>query len=89
VNSSIVTRPVLRDDVKVIHIPASQLAHTAGLNSAANVVMLTAYLAVSGICRIQTLLDCIPVVFRKKEYLQLNLSLVRYMLEYMKTIDSV
>jgi len=89
VNSSIVTRPVLRDDVKVIHIPASQLAHKAGLNSAANVVMLTAYLAVSGICRIQTLLDCIPIVFRKKEYLQLNLSLVRYMLEYMKTIDSV
>jgi 2-oxoisovalerate ferredoxin oxidoreductase beta subunit len=88
VNSSIITRKVHRDDVRVVYIPATDLAKDGGLISAANVVMVTAYLILTNSFTVETLRKCIPLVLRKKMYLNQNLAIVEQILDYMKTIDS-
>jgi len=40
VDSSIITKKVARDDVKVIYLPASEIAEKAGIKGAANMVIL-------------------------------------------------
>jgi 2-oxoisovalerate ferredoxin oxidoreductase beta subunit len=76
VNSSIVERKVERSDVKALYIPATEIAREAGLQSAANVVMVTAYLLESGVMPLSTLEKCIPLVLRKKEFLGKNLEIM-------------
>lgn len=85
-NSSIVTRDVQRSDVRSYAIPATALAKDAGLVSAANVVMLTAYVVLSKIFPIETLRDCIPLVLRKKAFLAQNLDLVEQTVAYVRRI---
>lgn len=77
VNSSIIKRQVERTDVAVFYIPASDIAKDAGLLSAANVVMITAYLLVSKSLALETLIRCIPLVLRKKDFLETNMAIVR------------
>ena len=84
VNSSIVTRKVRRTDVRTIYIPATDLAQEAGLVSAANVVMVTAYLLLSKAIPLDTLKRCIPLVLRKKAFLEKNLSLVERTMVYLQ-----
>lgn len=84
VNSSIVTRKVRRTDVRIIYIPATELAQEAGLVSAANVVMVTAYLLISKAIPLDTLKRCIPLVLRKKAFLEKNLSLVERTMVYLQ-----
>ena len=84
VNSSIVDRKVERSDVRAIYIPATEIAREAGLQSAANVVIATAYLTESGAIPLETLKKCIPLVLRKKEYLEKNLEIVERTLDYLK-----
>lgn len=84
VNSSIVTRKVRRSDVRAVYLPATDLAREAGLISAANVVMVSAYLLLSGVVPIDTLRRCIPLVLRKKAFLEKNLAVVDRMVGYMK-----
>lgn len=49
VNSSLVTRPLTRQDVTAIRIPANELAEKAGDLRVANLVMLGALIAESGV----------------------------------------
>ncbi|MFZ5632005.1 MAG: 2-oxoacid:acceptor oxidoreductase family protein [Bacillota bacterium] len=49
VNSSLVKAQPKRKDIKVYRVPANELAVKAGLDRAANMVMLGAYLEVTGI----------------------------------------
>jgi len=83
VNSSIATHASKRRNVKVVSVPATQLAKDAGIVSGANVAMLTAYLAVSAQLSLDTLRSCIPQVLRKKAYLGQNLALVDITLDYL------
>lgn len=83
VNSSIVNRPVRRTDVRSLSIPASEMAQAEGLISGANVVMITAYLALSGVFTIETLRQCIPLVLRKRSFLENNLAIVKKTMEYL------
>jgi len=84
VNSSIIDRKVTRDDVKAIYVPASDLASEAGLITAANMVMLTVYLAVTGALQVDTLRKLLPMSVKRKEHVQANLDLVDRSLQYLK-----
>lgn len=84
VNSSIVDRKVKRDDVRTVYIPASDIAKEGGLIAAANIVMLTAYLAVTRTLNIQTIRDLIPQSVRRKDYVDANLKIIEKSLEYLK-----
>jgi 2-oxoisovalerate ferredoxin oxidoreductase beta subunit len=76
VNSSIVKRKVEREDLVVHYIPATDMAREMQLQSAANVVMVTALILSAQITTIDTLKTCIPAVLNKPQFLKQNLQLV-------------
>lgn len=49
VNSSLIPRPARRDDVRVVYVPANDLANEVGNPRGANMVALGAYVVVAGI----------------------------------------
>ena len=77
-------RSVISNRANVGFIPATELAQEAGLVSAANVVMVTAYLLISKAIPLDTLKRCIPLVLRKKAFLEKNLSLVERTMVYLQ-----
>lgn len=55
IDSSIIHRKVERDDVKVIYLPASQIAEENGLKGAANMVILGRLFKETGFCSSENL----------------------------------
>ena len=48
INSSLIDKKASRDDIKVYYVPANDIANELGTDKVANIVMLGAYLQVSG-----------------------------------------
>lgn len=84
VNSSVVNQKTRRTDVSYYAVPATEMAKAAQLISAANVVMVSACLAVTGFLSIQALRESIPRVLRKKAFLERNLGLVDATITYLQ-----
>ena len=55
VDSSIISRKVARDDVKVIYLPASEISEKAGIKGAANMVILGKLFKEIGFCTAENL----------------------------------
>lgn len=66
VNSSLIEDKVARTDVKVAYIDANELALQAGNAKTANIVVLGAYVAMSGILPFETVYNTIDKLFEKK-----------------------
>ncbi|MEG1612882.1 MAG: 2-oxoacid:acceptor oxidoreductase family protein [Clostridia bacterium] len=66
VNSSLIAEKVMRDDVKVIYVDANKLAHEAGNDKTANIVVLGAYIKHSGLFERDVMLKTIEKVFSAK-----------------------
>ena len=62
VDSSLITRKVARDDVKVVCIPATQMASDMGLNGLANMILLGALVKETGCVKEETLADALKKV---------------------------
>ena len=75
-NSSIVTRPAHRDDVRFFAIPASDMAQELGFIGAANVILLTAYALLEGFPSLDIVRSVIPHALKRKELIELNLRMV-------------
>ena len=73
-NSSLIPEKCLRDDVKVIEIPANDLANELGNDKCANMIMLGAILKETGIVSIDTINAQLESMFsgRKAAFLPLN-----------------
>jgi len=82
VNSSLVKEQVSRQDVKVIPVPASEMARESGVLAAANIIMLTIYLKYSGLCDIDVLRAILPISVKRKDAVDLNLKMMDRALEY-------
>lgn len=82
VNSSIIARKVKRKDLKAIYVPASQMAQSAGLLAAANVILLTIYLIESKVVSINTLKSIIPFSIKNKKYLDKNMEMVQMAIDF-------
>jgi len=54
VNASLVHRPAVRDDVRIIRVPATDIALELGSDRVANMVALGAYVAASGVVELET-----------------------------------
>jgi 2-oxoglutarate ferredoxin oxidoreductase subunit gamma len=65
-SSSFVNRPSMRSDVKVISVPASELASNAGSERAANVVMLGVYVGLTKIVSKDSVVTGLKELFAKK-----------------------
>jgi len=57
VNASLVHRPVVRDDVRVIWVPATDIALELGSDRVSNMVALGAYVSASGVVELETVAD--------------------------------
>jgi 2-oxoglutarate ferredoxin oxidoreductase subunit gamma len=73
-NASLIEREVKRNDVKVIKIPADDIADKLGNSRAANMVVLGAYVEQSGIVKMDTIFKALEKVLagRNKKLLELN-----------------
>ncbi|KPV64154.1 MAG: Ketoisovalerate oxidoreductase subunit VorA [Candidatus Bathyarchaeota archaeon BA1] len=65
-NSSVVTRPTTRKDIKIIAIPANEIAAKVGNERAANMVMLGAYIAYTKVVSEGSILAGLEELFGKK-----------------------
>lgn len=82
VNSSLITREVKRDDVRVVRAPVSAMAAEAGFLKGANIVMLALFMLETGAPGIETLRTVIPKSLKKKELVDVNLKLVKVAEEF-------
>ena len=65
-------------------MPATELARDMGLQSAANVVMVSAYALLSGVFPVAVIEKCLPLVLRRAEFLERNLQIVKQTVSYLK-----
>lgn len=65
-NTSLVRYKSIRNDVRVHEIPASEMAEEMGDLRSANMIMLGAFLKISGMVRPETVLEIIQETFGKK-----------------------
>lgn len=84
VNASIISERVSREDLATFYIPASEIAQSAGLLAAANVVMLTVYIMISGVVSAQTLKQVVPLSIKHKSMTDVNLKAIDDAVEYVK-----
>ena len=74
INSSLINRKAEREDVNVYYIPANEIAVELGNSKVANMVMLGAYLELTKVVKIETIVEALKKVFgeRKAHLLPLN-----------------
>ena len=66
INSNLVTRAVERQDIDVISLPADDIARAAGDSKVANMVMLGAYLARTGLVNLEEIENGFKELFQAK-----------------------
>ena len=67
INSSLIHIPAQRDDIDVYYIPANEVADELGNSRVANIVMMGAYLAVTGVVKPETVIQCLAESFGEKK----------------------
>jgi len=67
INSSLIDQKSTRDDINVYYIPANEIADELGTGKIANMVMLGAYLKVSGATKEDSIMDIITEIFSGKK----------------------
>jgi 2-oxoglutarate ferredoxin oxidoreductase subunit gamma len=65
-SKSMVNRPVTRSDVKILAVPASEIAASAGAEKSANMVMLGAYIAFTKVVAKESIIQGLKELFEKK-----------------------
>jgi 2-oxoglutarate ferredoxin oxidoreductase subunit gamma len=77
VNSSLISAKTDRTDITEVLIPASQMAIDAGNPKAANIVVLGAFVGITGLVSYDTLRNTVQEKLgKKKEFLEANLRLL-------------
>jgi 2-oxoglutarate ferredoxin oxidoreductase subunit gamma len=74
INSSLVHAEVRRDDLRVINLPANDLAHELGEDRSANVLMMGAFAQVTGVITVEQLSETLAEtgLGKKAKVLELN-----------------
>ncbi len=81
-NSSLFQPGTERGDVRVLAVPATEIAGRLGFVGAANVVALAAYIGASGAIRPETLRQVVPLSIKKRQFAEVNLKAIEAGLEY-------
>ncbi len=63
VNSSLIEKKATRDDLKVYYIKANEIANDLGNAKVANMVMLGAYLEITKIVKVESIIEALKKVF--------------------------
>jgi 2-oxoisovalerate ferredoxin oxidoreductase beta subunit len=72
VNSSLIKRRVKRKDIEAVYIPATEIADGLGMTKVANVVILGAYLGLTGLLSINSVLSVIKNKVKRPDLLEIN-----------------
>ncbi|TCO71804.1 2-oxoacid:acceptor oxidoreductase family protein [Marinisporobacter balticus] len=74
INSSLIDQKTSREDVKVYYIPANEIANELGNGKAANMVMLGAFLEITKVVSIDSILAAFKKVFgpSKEKHIPMN-----------------
>jgi 2-oxoglutarate ferredoxin oxidoreductase subunit gamma len=67
INSSLIDKKSTRDDIKVYYVPANDIANELGTGKIANMVMLGAFLEISGAAKEDTIMEIITEIFSGKK----------------------
>ena len=67
INSSLIPEKSTRSDIDVYYIPANEIADELGNGRVANIVMLGAVLAATGIVKPETCISCLAASFGEKK----------------------
>ena len=86
VNSSIAEDKIRREDIKAYYIPCTRIAIEENNERGANMVMLGAYIAVTGVVTEADVYKYIDKTFsgRKAKFADMNKKLVRLVIEYIE-----
>jgi 2-oxoglutarate ferredoxin oxidoreductase subunit gamma len=84
VNASLVSRTLERDDLRAIHVPATDMANRLGSTATASVILLAAYAAATGVVRTETLEKVIPYSLNKKDLIEINLKAVEAGVDFVR-----
>ena len=76
VNSSLIERKVRRQDVRAVYVPAADLANQIGVRAVLNVILLSAYAALTGVISEETLRRTIPATLKKQSAVEANLKAI-------------
>ncbi len=85
-NSSIIKKEVVREDVKVVKVPCDEIAAELGNSKVSNMVMLGAYVGATGALKTETIETMIEEMFtgKKAKLVPLNIEAFRKGLECAK-----
>lgn len=74
INSSLIDKKATREDIDIYYIPANEIAIELGNDKVANMVMLGAYLEVTKLVKVESILEAFTKVFgeNKARFLPLN-----------------
>jgi 2-oxoglutarate ferredoxin oxidoreductase subunit gamma len=67
INSSMVDRPPLRDDLNIYKLPVNQIADEMGNSGAANMILLGACLQKTNVVSVEQALELFEVIFKGKK----------------------
>jgi len=67
INSSLIDQKATRKDINVYYIPANDIANELGVGKIANIVMLGAYLKISGAAKEESIMEIITEIFSGKK----------------------
>jgi len=76
-NSSLIDTPPKRDDVNVYPVAATEIADELGNTKAANMVILGAIIAKTGLVDKEAVIEQMPNLLKKKKYAELNQKAVK------------
>lgn len=76
VNSSIVKRKIKRTDLRVVEIPAAEIAASVGNPATLTTVMIAAYAAITGIVSLDILRDMLGTVLKRKNLIDVNVKAI-------------
>ncbi len=81
-NSSLFEPATERTDVRILAVPATEIAAGLGFVGAANVVALAAYVGASGAIRADTLRQVVPLSIKRRQFVEVNLRAIEAGLEH-------
>jgi len=73
VNSSLINKKIDIKDIRAFYIPATDIARDLGLINTANIIMLGIYIMISEIFDINILKETIPIVIKRKNFININI----------------
>jgi 2-oxoisovalerate ferredoxin oxidoreductase beta subunit len=87
-DSELIDRKPKRKDVEVLAIPATKMADNLGNTRAANMVILGAYIAYSGVLLAETVLGALPSFIKRKNLVPLNEQAIKVGMKYVTELRS-